>query len=95
MALAFVFFGLVLVGLVRVRECRMVVLVAVGRCQMRHILTRPVVVRDMKVIMSMDDVVVLVRLGHGCLLQKESGRSKPSLKARPWALVNPAGRFPL
>ena len=59
----------VLVGLVAVREGRVIVLVAVAGDQVGEILAGPVVVGDVHMVMRMHNGIVLVRFSH-CFLPR-------------------------
>jgi hypothetical protein len=59
-----VFLVRVLVGLVSVRHGRMVVLVPVGRHQMRDVLIGTMVVGDVDVLVRVDLGIVMMGLGH-------------------------------
>jgi hypothetical protein len=54
----------VLVGLVAVREGRVVVLVAVAGDEVGDVLARPVVVSDVRVLVGMHNRIVVVRFSH-------------------------------
>jgi len=59
----------VLVGLVAVREGRVIVLVAVAGDEVGEVLAGPVVVGDVHMVMGMHNGIVLVRFGH-CFLPR-------------------------
>jgi hypothetical protein len=59
----------VLVGLVAVREGRVIVLVAVAGDEVGEIFAGPVVVGDVHMVMGMHNGVVLVRISH-CFLPR-------------------------
>jgi hypothetical protein len=63
-ALPQVLFIHVLVGLVAVREGRVIVLVAVAGDEVGEVLAEPVVVGDVDMVMGMHNGIVLVRFSH-------------------------------
>ena len=62
----------VLVGFVSVRQGGMVVLVPVGRHQMRDVFIRPVVVRDVDVLVCVDLGIVMMGSRHAASSHRES-----------------------
>jgi len=62
----------VLVGLVSVRQGRMVVLVRVGRHQVRDVFVRPVVMGDVDVLVFMELGIVMMGSRHAASSHPES-----------------------
>ena len=62
----------VLVGLVSVRQGRMIVLVRMGRHQVRDVFVRPVVMRDVDVLVFMELGIVMMGSRHAASSHRES-----------------------